>query len=214
MKTNEIIQGVKNDIQETINNEQKKLDNINDCYEQAEKFLLDNGFSEINEDDDILVEVMKCIKEMKNQIKVNTLDITNINQSINSLNNLNNKIDVTILKTLKDKIVNIEEYNESSLKKISDSKIFLDTLLSLETICPVCGGNQNKNCTYCNNNGIIDIATILQKDNLLETFEQKNNYQSQENIKKSNMQNNMNNMNNNMNKVSGNSNKFVISRTN
>lgn len=175
INTNDIIDTIKGDIQKTIDHEQSKLNSITAAYENAMQFLLDNGYSEINESDDVLIEVMKCIKTMKNQVKDNKSDIKNINESIKSLTALSNSIDVKIINSLKEKIKGIEEDNDTSSNKLKDSKQFLETLLSLEIVCPVCegkGGNssnrKNGVCSCCDDVGVINISKLLEKENLLE----------------------------------------------
>lgn len=174
MNTNSIISTIKSDIQKTIDLEQQKLNNITNAYENAEKFLLDNGYAELNENDDVLIEIMKCIKNMKEQMKNNSIDISNIKGNIKSLENLTNSIDVSIIDSLKEKIKLIESDNDTFTEKLSESKDFLGILLSLEIVCPACNGSTRNNrktngsCTCCDGIGVLNISKILSNESLLE----------------------------------------------
>lgn len=174
LNTNSIITTIQNDIQKAIDLEQKKLDNIKNSFAKAEQFLLDNG-TEICDDDDVLIEIMKCIKNMKQQMSDNNLDIKNISNSIKSLEALSNTIDPSITESLKDKIKTIESYNSTSKEKLNEARSFLEVLLSLEIVCPACQGGtratQRKNsgnCSYCAGRGVLNISTLLEKEGMLE----------------------------------------------
>lgn len=170
LNTNEIISSIENTLQKTIDLQQQQLDNIKSSFEKAKQFLLENNKSEITEDDDIIIEVMNSLKEIKENISSNEKDIKNIKNSIKSLESLSNAIDDSITKQLENKIEGISKNNEMFTSKLKDAKTFLDILLSLEIVCPSCDGSKNSinNCSFCRGRGVVNISKILENQKLLD----------------------------------------------
>lgn len=170
VSTNNIITIIEENLEKSINLQQQQLNNIKNSFSKAQNFLLENDYSELNEEDDIIMEVMKCLKRIKEQMGSNEKDITSINESIKSLQSLSNTIDKSITKQLQDKIDFIKEHNTSCSLKIKESKAFLDILLSLEIVCPACNGKAKTNgrCSYCENVGVVNISKILEKEKVLD----------------------------------------------
>lgn len=170
LSTNNIISSIEENLEKSINLQQQQLDNIKNSFSKAQNFLLENDYSELNEEDDIIMEVMKCLKRIKEQISSNEKDIKSIKESVKSLESLSNTIDKSITKQLEDKIEFIKENNDNYSSKIKESKNFLDVLLSLEIVCPACNGNAKTNgrCSYCDNIGVVDISKILEKEKILD----------------------------------------------
>lgn len=184
INTSVVIESIQQDIKKKIDMEQKRLSDIQSALHSVQQFLLENGYEEIKETDDILEEVMKTIKKMKQQNAINNEDIDNIKKSIHSLKNIKNHIDIAIITSLEDKIREIEadiEENENKIISIRDS---LNILLNLQIVCPVCNGNCsmlssgaeekrfNKGspttCNYCDGIGVLNIGKILVNEGIME----------------------------------------------
>ena len=58
INTSTIINNIKKDIQKKIDMEQKKLEDIKEALNNAEQFLLENGYTEITDNIDILKETI------------------------------------------------------------------------------------------------------------------------------------------------------------
>jgi len=190
INTTAVINTIKDDIQKKIDMEQKRLDDIHASMKMAEEFLLDNGCDDITQDEDILQNVMVTIQELKKRISINDTDINSIQQSLDALNTINNKIDKNVLSSLTSKISDIKEDTEIITDKLNGTNDFLPILLNLQILCPECKGsygsnqntenkrftNANANCTYCDGVGVISIGKILQNEDLLEdeTFNKHN----------------------------------------
>lgn len=170
LSTNNIISSIEENLEKSINLQQQQLDNIKNSFSKAQNFLLENDYSELNEEDDIIMEVMKCLKRIKEQISSNEKDIKSIKESVKSLQSLSNVIDKSITKQLEDKVDFIKESNDGYTSKIKEAKSFLDVLLSLEIVCPACNGNAKSNgrCSYCDNVGVVNISKILEKEKILD----------------------------------------------
>lgn len=210
INTNNIISNIESNLEKSISLQQQQLDNIKSSFEKAQNFLLENDYSELNEEDDIIIEVIKCLKRIKEQINSNDKDIGSIMKSIKSLESLSNSIDKSITKQLEDKISSIKQNSENYSSKLKEAKLFLDILLSLEILCPACNGTtkQNGRCSYCDNSGVINISTILEKEKILE------NDVSQQ-LKHTHIDNSFDNLDyNNTMKNDNNEHQFIISKTN
>lgn len=184
INTSAIIESIQQDIKKKIDMEQKRLSDIQDSLDSVQQFLLDNGYSEVKETDDILEEVMKTIKKMKQQNAIDNEDIENIKKSIHSLKSIKNNIDTAIISSLEDKIREIQadiSMNDTKLMSIKDR---LNILLNLQIVCPVCNGSCNvpssgtnekrfnKNtpttCNYCDGIGVLSIGRILINEGIME----------------------------------------------
>lgn len=185
INTSVIIQSFQQDIQHKIDIEQKRLSDIQEAMQHAEQFLLENGYEEIKETDDVLVEVMKTIKKMREQIVINNEDIDNIQKSIRSLKNIRNGIDDTIISSLEKKITDIESYIDSTNQKLLTVNECLSILLNLQIVCPVCNGNCNmgvqnneekrfskgpvsSTCSYCDGVGYLNLGRILMNEDIMD----------------------------------------------
>ncbi|QUH21904.1 hypothetical protein [Alkaliphilus sp. B6464] len=200
INTTLVINSIKNDIQKKIDMEQKRLNDIHDSMRMAEEFLLDNGSHDITQDDDILQKVMITIKELREKISINDTDIKSIQQSLESLNSISNKIDKAILTSLTTKVEDIKDDINIITNKLNSTNEFLPILLNLHFVCPQCKGSSNGTssggenkrfnstgstiCTYCEGIGVLSIGKILQNENLLEdeTFNQHNRQERNEMI--------------------------------
>ena len=168
---NDVIFGVEKNLQDNIDAQQQQLDHIKNAYEQAEQFLLTGEYSELSEKEDILKEVMKSIKNTKGLIKTNEADISHIINSINALKKVSTGVEGGITNQLQKNIDNIKSVNKEHNDKLKNANLFLEPLLSLELICPSCGNGSNNevsNCHCCGGLGIVNVATVLKQENLLE----------------------------------------------
>lgn len=184
INTSAIIESIQQDIKKKIDMEQKRLSDIQVALDSVQQFLLENGYAEIKETDDILEEVMKTIKKMKQQNAINNEDIENIKKSIHSLKNIKNNIDVSIISSLEDKIKEIESNIEANENKLVSIKDCLNILLNLQIVCPVCNGSCNihssgteekrfnkgnpTTCNYCDGIGVLSIGKILVNEGVME----------------------------------------------
>lgn len=176
-----LIQKHQQEIENIIKMHQEKLTSISSAIESAKQFLLDNGYSEVREDDDILKEVMETIKKMEKQVSIDKEDIKNIKQSIDSLKHIKTSIDNSIILSLEDKVREIEENIESTNEKISDIINKISILLNLQVVCPVCQGKNSipqteeqrfnkttfSDCDYCERAGLLSIEKILIKERII-----------------------------------------------
>lgn len=186
---NDVIFSVEKNLQDNIDAQQRQLDHIKNSIEQAEQFLLTGDYSEISEKDDILKEVMKSIKGIKEKIKVNDTDISCIINSINALKKVSAGVEGGIIEQLQRNIENIKSTNKQHNQRLKDAQLFLEPLLSLELLCPSCGNGANRevsNCRFCGGLGVVNIATLLKQENLLEidfttnVYPTENMYQNQQ----------------------------------
>lgn len=204
INTTAVINSIKNDIQNKIDMEQKRLNDINNALRMAEDFLLDNGSEDISQDDDVLKKVMITIKELKEKIKINNKDIESIQQSIQALSNISNKLDDSVLSSLNSKIEDIKNDIEYITNKLNSTNKFLPILLNLQIICPICKGSCNiKNndkegfsnththsiCSYCEGIGVLSIGKVLQNENLLEeeVYEKYNKFEANQSVENKNI---------------------------
>lgn len=185
INTSIVIESIQQDIQKKIDMEQKRLSDIRMALENAQQFLLENGYAELKDSDDILEEVMKTIKKMKQQNVMDKDDIENIQKSIQSLKSIKNNIDNTIILSLESKIKEIEMNIDSTNGKLASVNDFLNILLNLQIVCPVCNGSCNipstgaedkrfnkgtstSTCTYCDGVGFLSIGKILVNEGIME----------------------------------------------
>lgn len=181
MNTLTIIKSIQEDIQKIIDAEQKKLTDIETSLSNIQQFLLENGYSEIKETDDVLREVIGTIETIKKQNVVNSNDTNNIKKSIKSLESIENEnaIDKDIIEKLNKKIESIENEISANNKKLKDIAVPLKVLLNLQTVCPSCRNLNEKdryNCNYCNGLTFLNIGKILTEKGIirLETVEFQN----------------------------------------
>lgn len=180
-----IIESIQQDIQKKIDMEQKRLSDIRVALNSAQQFLLDNGYEELRNTDDILEEVMKTIKNMKQQTVVDNEDIENIQQSIRSLKSIKSNIDANIILSLEQKIKEIEATIGDTKDKLASITDDLTILLNLQIVCPVCNGNCNvpsadttdekrfakagsTSCTYCEGVGYLNIEKVLINEGIID----------------------------------------------
>lgn len=185
INTSFIIESIQQDIQKKIDMEQKRLSDIRTALRATEQFLLDNGYEELKESDDILEEVMKTIKKMKQQTLTNQDDIKNIERSIKSLRGIKNAIDESIILSLENKIHEIEADIEEIDEKLASITDSLGILLQLQIVCPVCNGSCNiqttattdekrfakassTTCNYCEGVGFLNIEKILLNEGVID----------------------------------------------
>lgn len=184
INTSAIIESIQQDIKKKIDMEQKRLSDIQDSLDSVQQFLLDNGYSEVKETDDILEEVMKTIKKMKQQNAIDNEDIENIKKSIHSLKSIKNNIDTAIISSLEDKIREIQADISANDTKLMSIKDRLNILLNLQIVCPVCNGSCNvpssgtdekrfnkstpTTCNYCDGIGVLSIGKILINEEIME----------------------------------------------
>lgn len=164
MNTTKIVNDYKGNIQREIDMKQEILNNINLSMKEAEVFLLDNGYDEIVEDADILLNVMDKLVELENDIVVFDKDIKSINESVRTLMGVSKGIDEVVANSLKNKIEEIEFDIRVSKEKISSANKFLPAILNLQIVCPTCNGATHVNkkaCDYCGGVGVVGIDKII-----------------------------------------------------
>ena len=170
INTSTIINNIKKDIQKKIDMEQKKLEDIKEALNNAEQFLLENGYTEITDNIDILKETIKVIKDIKEKRVNNNRDIKNIKESIHILKDMNNSIDDNVFKSLEKKIKEIENNIKQDSDKLESVNCFLTVLLNLNIICPVCSKDKSgyNNCSYCEGVGYLTISKVLINERIIE----------------------------------------------